>query len=106
MLTEEMVPPDRIAILSNDKLLIHKLRQNYAGDIPFTSYGKFGVVCETVKRFKGLECDILVLAMVDELPTIKLEEFYVGMSRAKSGLFVLGSESTKKRLKWFGKKTC
>ena len=52
-----------------------------------------GVRLETVRRFKGLEADIVYLWGADCLPARDQREMlYVGTSRAKSRLIVVGSE--------------
>jgi len=53
------------------------------------------VLLETVKRFKGLESPIVFLWGLDELDWCDLKELlYVGMSRAKSMLYVVGNART------------
>jgi superfamily I DNA and RNA helicase len=47
---------------------------------------------ETVRRFKGLEADVVFLWGVDALPTSDRREIlYVGISRAKSRLTLVGT---------------
>ena len=51
------------------------------------------ITIETVARFKGLEADILVLWGLDNLPEQERREvLYVGISRAKSMLYLCGSQ--------------
>lgn len=51
-----------------------------------------GVWLDTVRRFKGLEVDILYLWGLDTLPADeRREELYVGLSRAKSRLILAGT---------------
>ncbi len=53
-----------------------------------------GVRVDTVKRFKGLEADIVFLWGVDSMPPDQMFEIlYVGASRAKSKLTVVGHET-------------
>lgn len=53
------------------------------------------VLLETVKRFKGLEAPIVFLWGLDMLnPTRRQELLYVGISRAKSMLYVVGNANT------------
>jgi len=100
LLREEGLRPDQIVVLSNETKFISRLKNIYAGDVPFTGFGKVGIVSETIKRFKGLECDVLVLVVIDEFHVNRIEELYVGMSRAKTGLFVVGSKSLRNQIKW------
>ncbi len=51
-----------------------------------------GVWLDTVRRFKGLEVDVLYLWGLDTLPDEdRREELYVGLSRAKSQLVLVGT---------------
>lgn len=53
-----------------------------------------GVRVDTVRRFKGLEADVVFLWGLDALPkTDEQEILYVGLSRAKSGLIVVGDRA-------------
>lgn len=53
------------------------------------------VLVETVHRFKGLETSIEFLWGIDELDEERdRETFYVGTSRAKSILYLVGTERT------------
>ncbi len=54
-----------------------------------------GVTVDTVRRFKGLEADVVFLWCADMLSrNDSAEVLYVGLSRAKSRLFVVGSKSS------------
>jgi superfamily I DNA/RNA helicase len=58
-----------------------------------------GVRLETVRRFKGLEADIVFLWGLDSLPARdEREVLYVGISRAKSRLTIVGTEEACRRL--------
>jgi hypothetical protein len=62
---------------------------------PVDDLSQNNVKVETVARFKGLESDILILWGLDSLPEAeKRETLYVGMSRAKSLLFICGTKAT------------
>ncbi len=59
-----------------------------------------GVLVETVSRFKGLESHAVLLWVGDEvLDEVRKETMYVGVTRAKSLLAVVGSYRTIKKLK-------
>jgi superfamily I DNA and RNA helicase len=52
------------------------------------------VVIDTVSRFKGLEAAIIILCNFEDAdPQIDRELFYVGLSRAKSRIYLVGSAS-------------
>lgn len=58
-----------------------------------------GVRLETVRRFKGLEADVVFLWGADSLPSRDEREIlYVGISRAKSRLTVVGAAESCQRL--------
>jgi hypothetical protein len=59
-----------------------------------------GVRLDTVRRFKGLEADIVFLWGVDSMPIDQATEtLYIGASRAKSRLCVVGHEAAIDRLR-------
>ncbi len=53
------------------------------------------VLIDTIQRFKGLESPIVILWGLDTIDLTRSEELlYVGMSRAKSLLIVVGKAAT------------
>jgi superfamily I DNA and RNA helicase len=57
------------------------------------------VLLDTVNRFKGLEAAVVILWAIDTLPLQQNQELlYVGLSRAKSILFLCGSENACQQL--------
>jgi hypothetical protein len=57
------------------------------------------VLMETIQRFKGLESAIVIIWGLDTIDlTCREELLYVGMSRAKSQLVIVGTEATCKAL--------
>jgi len=57
--------------------------------------GKTTVLIDTIQRFKGLESPIVILWGLDTIDLSQRQElFYVGMSRAKSLLVIVGRTST------------
>jgi superfamily I DNA and RNA helicase len=58
------------------------------------------VLIDTIQRFKGLESQIVILWGLDTIDLSRREELlYVGMSRAKSLLVVVGTTNTCNALK-------
>ena len=53
------------------------------------------VACETPKRAKGIEADYVILATLNE--NIRDNEMYVGASRARTNLIIVGPKSFKER---------
>ena len=63
-----------------------------------------GVLVETVARFKGLETHAAVLWVGDEVvDEEKKETMYVGVTRAKSLLVIVGSNRALKKLRAYAK---
>ena len=57
------------------------------------------VLVDTVKRFKGLESEIVFLWGIDNIDLVSSEELlYVGISRAKSILYLVGSKDSCKKI--------
>lgn len=57
--------------------------------------GKSTVLIDTIQRFKGLESPIVILWGLDTIDLSQRQELlYVGMSRAKSLLFIVGRAAT------------
>ncbi len=103
LMQDEGINPKQIAVLSDSKAFVDDLRTMVVGDHAFTGIGGFGVVTETVNRFKGLESDVIVLVLTESVLTdpVRLRALsYVGMSRAKVVLFVLGSMKVRKAMGW------
>ena len=55
------------------------------------------IACETAKRAKGIEANFVILATLNE--EIRRNEMYVGASRARSNLVIVGPDSFSKRIK-------
>ncbi|MGB5757443.1 MAG: AAA family ATPase, partial [Acidimicrobiales bacterium] len=100
LLGEEHMRPDQIVILTDERKLVDGLRGQQIGGHRLVEYGKKGIAVETVHRFKGLESDAVLLALGDVQSTAGRALAYVGMSRARVILFVLGTAETKAGLSW------
>ena len=97
LLIDEGFKPSDMVVLCGSMTLANKLRERTAGPYSFGLWGSQGIAVETISRFKGLDAQAVVLA----LPSVEnLTEAYVGMSRARSVLFVIGDESSRSRLNW------
>lgn len=107
LLTDEAVEPHDIAILlcdPSDRLERERALQN----LPLPKTAKLGriedfekerLTVDTVARFKGLERGVIILWAFDR-PSLSAdrETFYVGMSRAKSVLYLCGTRTACDRL--------
>jgi hypothetical protein len=104
LLTAEDLTPQQIVVLSDSRPIIERLRRMVVTDVGFVDLEGVGVVAETVHRFKGLEADVLILLISsatgshDELRSLA----YVGMSRARTMLIVVGPKSARKVISWEG----
>lgn len=101
LMKDEFLTASQIVVLSNDGNILNRLRATYVDDEPFTQYGKNGIICESIRRFKGLESDAIILLLSDKCSDIlSKEDIYVALSRAKVSLYVAGSDSIRKMLSW------
>jgi hypothetical protein len=91
---------DQVVILSTSRNQIDGLRGRDIEGIGLVAPGEEGVVTETVHRFKGLEADIVILL----LPQLRSDQdralAYIGMSRARAQLTVMGPKEVKAALAW------
>ena len=91
-------------MLTNDTDIRQGLLSQQAAGIPFTYLeNEGGIPVETVHRFKGLERDAVIMAMdihrkEDDIRAMT----YVGMSRARSVLYVLADQQLKEIIHWDG----
>ncbi len=103
LIRKEGLAPKQIKVLTNESSLVERMREIMAGEYPFTDIYGQGIGVETVARFKGLESDAIVLALNDTLASNEELEraiAYVGTSRGKSLLIVLGSGRLQSFLQW------
>lgn len=91
---------DDVVVLCETPDLARRLREMAVADTGFCSYGGNGVTVETIGRFKGLEALAVVLALDDEMPEPPDRNAYVGFSRARTYLNVLGTAARKASLGW------
>lgn len=101
-LAQEGLATDQIAVLSDSRLAVSRLQRMLVSDASFVEIGYTGVVAETIYRFKGLEADVVILLFTDDTqPEEALQSLaYVGMSRARSNLVVVGPKKLRATLSW------
>jgi superfamily I DNA and RNA helicase len=100
MLEDEGVKPEQITILSDHRALADELQGSVLGGASVGDLRSQGLVAETIHRFKGLENDVVIVAL-DEVETDQQRALaYIGMSRAKGLLVVVGSSSVKTAIGW------
>jgi hypothetical protein len=102
-LVDEGLLPSQIAVLSDSRQVVARLQSMTVSTASFVEIGRDGVVAETVHRFKGLEADVVLLLLVSN-PSIEeiLSVAYVGMSRARAVLIVIGPRRLRSTLGWGG----
>jgi len=99
LIKSEGVRPDQLAVLATERWLIDQLRQRTVAGHPLVPSDETGVTAETVHRFKGLEAEVVLLLaprVIDNFDRLA----YVGMSRAKAVLEVVGPTSAAEALGW------
>jgi hypothetical protein len=103
LLLEERIAPSQMIVLTDAAAIVSELRTMGAAEYLFTTLEGHGIPVETIFRFKGLERDVVVLALTDKALSEDLRVLaYVGLSRAKTGLYVLGSHAIRTAIQWDG----
>ncbi|MER2218879.1 nuclease-related domain-containing DEAD/DEAH box helicase [Methylobacterium brachiatum] len=98
LLTVEGLSPSQIVVLCDELSMADRIRSMSAGEVPFVESGK-GVRVETIRRFKGLEAEAVLLAIGGSSAKAR-EIAYTGMTRARSALFVFGDAQVRAALSW------
>jgi hypothetical protein len=92
--------PAQIQVLTATTALCNALRGTTVGGVPLVPHGDPGVGVETVHRFKGLEADVVLLALPQLVTDRDRRIAYIGMSRARSVLHVFGPQRVRDALRW------
>lgn len=100
MITEEDVSPGQITVLTSHRRHADALQGRVVGGTLIGPLGTDGVVAETIHRYKGLENDVVFVALDDVKTAQQKALAYIGMSRAKSLLIVTGSKAAKRAIGW------
>jgi superfamily I DNA/RNA helicase len=99
-LKAEHVEEDDIVILSPFR--VENSAAGHIEDLPAAADPedrKGRIFCGTIQAFKGLESPVVILTnLVDATRDSMRDLLYVGMTRAKSLLYILASESVAKAL--------
>lgn len=99
-LLDEGFGPTNLVVLCGSVVLAGRLRERSIGAFSFGSWGGRGIPVETINRFKGLEAQAVVF-VIDEPPGPDDQATaYIGMSRARSVLVVVGSDTAQPTLNW------
>ncbi|MRT00659.1 AAA family ATPase [Ralstonia pickettii] len=94
LLIREKLAASQLAVLSDSRDMVRLLRECIVADLPFCTAGSTGIVAETIHRFKGLEREVIVVALSPAVTlATALELLYVGFSRARAALWVIADEA-------------
>nr|WP_255602412.1 NERD domain-containing protein/DEAD/DEAH box helicase [Polymorphobacter megasporae] len=99
-LLDEGFGPKSLVVLCGSARLAERLRERSIGPFSFGPWGSRGIPVETVSRFKGLESQAIVLVLDGPSAADGLTSAYVGMSRARSVLVVVGDPGDRTPLRW------
>ena len=102
MLIEDGFEPENIVVLCESAATAQRLRGRALPGTVFTSYGKSGVVVETIARFKGLEADAVVVVLDEPPDEAPDKTAYVAFSRARSYLHVIAPHRRRSHVRWSG----
>lgn len=100
LLEEQDLTPEQLVVLSGRRDVVDVLRGQEFGSLRLVGPGETGVVVETVHRFKGLESDAVLLVFSTFKPGEDDSLLYIGMSRARAYLEVIGPDALGKHLGW------
>lgn len=113
LIAQQGIRPSQIAVLSNVNKVIEKVQKIKAGEYSFLRLGQIAnspdtkassITVDTVHQGKGLEWDAVILALEGDHLITYAEDLrtlaYIGMSRAKSILYVVASLQIKEALPW------
>ena len=105
LINDDGLNPEQLIVLTNTTKIRGDLLGKQAAGLTFTEWGKpgGGIPVETIHSFKGLERDAVIMAMkVVGQPDAIRALSYVGMSRARSVLYVLADQQLKEIIHWDG----
>lgn len=92
--------PQNLVVLCASAAAATRLREEIVGSYSLGKWGGNGIAVETIARFKGMESEAIVVLLDDSGQPNELTSAYVGISRARSVLTVVGSGRHQKGLKW------
>jgi hypothetical protein len=99
-LLDEGFGPANLVVLCGSTRMAEKLRERSIGPFSFGLWGSRGIPVETIARFKGLESQAIVLALDGPFAADGHVSAYVGISRARSVLVVIGDDAHRHKLSW------
>ena len=103
LIKNDGLDPEHLIVLTNTTEIRGNLLGKQAAGLIFTTWGKpGGIPVETIHSFKGLERDAVIMAMdIHKWQENDIRaQTYVGMSRARSVLYVLADQKLKEIIHW------
>jgi hypothetical protein len=100
-LIDEGFGPGNLLVLCASAATAARLRSFTVGPYSFGQWNGRGIAVETIARFKGLDSEAIVL-LLDQPADANAEKMlaYVGMSRARTVLVVIGHGKQRNSLNW------
>jgi hypothetical protein len=92
--------PGNLVVLCSSARLARRLVEFTVGPYSFGAWGGRGIPVETIARFKGLDAEAVVLVIDDTQDDRELMLAYVGISRARTVLTVVGERRLQGPLNW------
>lgn len=99
-LIDEGFGPQNMVVICCSAALVARLREYSIGPYSFGRWGGGGIPVETVSRFKGMEAEAVVLVLEQCASHEDRTAAYVGMSRARTLLMVVGQPQLKTVVNW------
>ena len=101
LVEKEGLTPRQIVVLADRRAMADALRGDSFGGVKLHALGaKSGSTIETVHRFKGLEADVIILILTEVDDDRDRAVAYIGMSRARAMLVVVGPKKIRNALGW------
>lgn len=102
LLNDGKLDRDQVAILCQRKSDVELLRGLELAGHPMAALEGWGdgVLVETIHRFKGLEADVCIVVLFETARPWDQALAYIGISRARARLFVIGPPAIRDSLIW------
>lgn len=99
-LVDEGYGPKRLIVLCQTTRHIGRLREHTVGPYSFGQWGGNGIPVESISRFKGLESEAVIVVLEEGIVGRDHILSYVGISRARSLLAVIGTQAQRNAINW------
>ncbi|MDP3983681.1 MAG: AAA family ATPase [Acidimicrobiia bacterium] len=90
LVNEGGLKPGQVAVITQGRAMAETIRSESRAGITLTGLDGNGLVCETIHRFKGLEADAVIVVLDDLDEERDRQLAYIGLSRARTMLVVIG----------------